>query len=215
MAVGIEVELLKTTNTFDHYSAIINPYGGAYPEVDLGRLRTLVKILRYVREGSLFVNVADIPTYWAFSPLLNRKIDNTPSTDIPINRDGNIEVIPFRPFGRTPLMRELGLEGINTENGKIQQRFDSIWPSEHSTFNAARAVFIEKNVESCVPVVTVGNREASSMVRVKYGDGHVLLSLACIVDTSHNDTTKRLLRDALARLTLETLVHAGTMNLFR
>lgn len=114
MSVKIEAVFLRVTDHFDSYSAILNPYGGTYPEVDLGNLTTFREILRYVREGGLFVNVADIPTYWAYSPLLRRKIDNTPSTDIPINRDGKILIIPLRPFGRTPLMNELGLEGINT-----------------------------------------------------------------------------------------------------
>ena len=211
MDVKIEAVLLSVEHHLDGYSAILNPYGGAYPEVDLGNLRTLNNILRYVREGGLFVNVADIPTYWAYSPLLSRKIDNTPSTDIPISREGKIIVMPFRPFGRTPLMKELGLEGFNTEViGKIEQRIDSIVPSVNGVFMAARVVKIESNVEPCVPPVElkvgdIGSRQASSIVRVRYGNGHFLLSLAWINDESHTDVTKGLLRDALAKLTLETL----------
>lgn len=210
--VEIEAVFLRVTDHFDRYAAILNPFGGAYPEVDLSSLKTLDNILRYVREGGLFVNVADIPTYWAYSPLLKRRIDNTPSTDIPINRNGKIVVIPFRPFGRTPLMKELGLEGVNTETiGKIQQRLDSIMPSAQGVFTASRVVILESNVETCIPPVelkvgSAGSRQASSIVRVKYGDGHFLLSLAWMTDQSQTDATKRLLRDALAKLTLETLV---------
>jgi len=212
MGVRMEAVFLRATDHFDRYSAILNPFGGAYPEVDLSTLKTLSSILGYAREGGLFVNVADIPTYWAYSPLLKRRIDNTPSIDIPINRDGNIVVIPFRPFGRTPLMRELGLEGVNTETiGKIHQRLDSIMPSPQSVFTASRVVMLESNVETCIPSVELkignaGSRQASSIVRVKYGDGHFLLSLAWITDESQSDATKDLLRDAIAKLTLETLV---------
>lgn len=210
MAVKIGVELLKATDALDGYSAILNPYGGAYPEVDLGSLRTLHNILRYVREGGLFANVADIPTYWAYSPLLKRRIDNTPPTDVPINMDGKLVVIPLRPFGRTPLMKELGLQGINTEGiGKVEQRLDSIVPSELGAFKASRVVLMESNVESCIPPVQIknaGSRQGSSIVRVQYGDGCFLLSLAWINDESHTPATKNLLRDAIAKLTLETLV---------
>lgn len=82
--------------------------------------------------------------------------------------------------------------------------------SSHDVLKVSRVVLMESNVESCIPPVELktgtSSRQASSIVRVKYGDGLFLLSLAWITDESHTQATKDLLRETIARLTLETLV---------
>jgi hypothetical protein len=207
--VKVSVGLLKASESFDKFSAVLNPFGGAYPEVDLGKLTTLQAILKYVREGGLFVNVADIPTYWAYSSDLKRRIDNTPSTEITTVRGRNIVVIPYRPFGRTPLVKELGLEAFNVEKLNIQQNLDSILGSPTPILlTASRVVELESNVDSCIPPVTLrirnGSRKLSQMVYVKYGDGIFLLSLAWINDTNQKPVRTHII-DAIAILTLKGL----------
>lgn len=109
-------------DNFDKYTAILNPYGGVYPERDLSNYETLNKILNYVREGGFFINVADIPGYFA-CPLVKPwgKIEialrNAPYAYkfIP-NLSGllrPVEKVPF--FGDTPFTEKLGLRMHNTE----------------------------------------------------------------------------------------------------
>ncbi len=53
--------------TFIHmFRAIVNPYGGVYPEIDVRNLRNFHEIVNYVVEGGVFVNIADIPLWWAY-----------------------------------------------------------------------------------------------------------------------------------------------------
>lgn len=212
--VKVSVGLIRATESFDKFSAILNPYGGAYPEVDLGNLTTLHAILKYVREGGLFVNVADIPTYWAYSSDLKRKVDNTPSTEITAVRGRNIVVIPYRPFGRTPLVKELGLQAFNVEKLNIQQNLDSILGSPAPIlFTASRVVELELNVDSCIPPVTlrIGNatRKLSQIVYVKYGNGIFLLSLAWINDKNQIPVRTHII-DAIAKLTLKAPTFSRT-----
>jgi len=61
--VKIKVELIDVGKNFDPYITILNPYGGVYPEGDVKNFETMNKILNYVNEGGLFVNVADILGY--------------------------------------------------------------------------------------------------------------------------------------------------------
>ncbi len=63
---------------FDLYDVIINPFGSNYPEDSFDGFPTYNKILRYIRRGGIFVNVSDIPTYYAYNPVLRKKLDRTP-----------------------------------------------------------------------------------------------------------------------------------------
>jgi hypothetical protein len=67
-------ELIRVSSHFDSYAIILNPYGGVYPEEDLANFTSLRKIIDFVREGGLFVNVADIPSFWAYNQDLNRRL---------------------------------------------------------------------------------------------------------------------------------------------
>ncbi|GAH71656.1 unnamed protein product, partial [marine sediment metagenome] len=118
--VKIKVELIDVGKNFDPYIAILNPYGGVYPERDVKNFKTLNKMLNYVNERGLLVNVADIPGYWAYNPLLKRRLDATPpSYGIDRAPDGRISIIPVRPFELTPFMEKLGLRVLNTENTEL------------------------------------------------------------------------------------------------
>ncbi|MCK4735181.1 MAG: hypothetical protein KAT65_22200 [Methanophagales archaeon] len=122
-------ELITVLDNFDKYTAILNPYGGLYPERDLSNYETLNKILNYVKEGGFFINVADIPGYFA-CPLVKpwHKIEialrNAPYAYkfIP-NLSGllrPVEKVPF--FGDTPFTEKLGLRMHNTEPSYLFSR---------------------------------------------------------------------------------------------
>jgi hypothetical protein len=63
----ITAKLIYADASFDSYDAVINPFGGNYPETSFDGFPVYNKLLEYIRQGGLFVNVADIPTYWAYN----------------------------------------------------------------------------------------------------------------------------------------------------
>jgi len=69
---------IKNLNDFEKFPIVVNPYGGVYPEEDAFSLKTLESIFLYVKNGGIFVNIADIPFYYAYDKNLNRRIDTTP-----------------------------------------------------------------------------------------------------------------------------------------
>lgn len=193
--VKVKVKLIDVDRNFDTYIAILNPYGGVYPEGDIKNFRTLSKIFNYVNEGGLFVNVADIPGYWAYHPLLERRLE-TPSPIYVTDRaaDGSISIIPLRPFELTPFMKELGLRVFKIEklvsgeggtyiepltwdvefidkNDKIMEKLDKI--------EVHRVVVVEKNVESIIEPKKLFEQvgDVSPFFFVKYGEGKFLISL--------------------------------------
>jgi hypothetical protein len=125
--INIKVDLIMGENYFDKYNAIINPYGGVYPEYDLKNFKTMNKILSYINEGGLFVNVADIPCYWACDPSIKpwRRIDTArkgaPYAYIHESLGDQIKlgrIIPFTQFPLfelTPFTSELGVDVYNIE----------------------------------------------------------------------------------------------------
>ena len=75
------------------------------------------KIFNYVEEGGVFINVADIPGYFAYNSPLGRKLDTTPPTYFMERRpDGKISISTERVFERTPFLEKLGLQVLNIEN---------------------------------------------------------------------------------------------------
>lgn len=182
MSLGkkIKVKLIYANESFDLYNAIINPYGGNYPETSFDGFPVYNKLLNYIRRGGLFVNVADIPTYWAYNPNLKRKLDRTPAVYAPTGQE-------LRFFQCVPLMQELALRVIN-----IEQSEPVIWQlkilDQYNTFNidiiniiASRAVFIEGNVEPVTSPIH-GNETITPLFFCNYGDGRCLISLSFLND---------------------------------
>jgi hypothetical protein len=182
----IEVKLLTVEDNFDSYTTIVNPYGGVYPEHSLGELETLNKMLDYVREGGFFVNVADIPGYYAYNKLIKRKLDVTPPAFWDLERDpcsGRGKLIPRRVFDLTPLMVKIGLRGYNVDQTgdlEFEGKCKEVLGSGIANIKVRRVLVVEKNVKSVVKP-DVEDREDSEkrtpILFAKYGNGKFLFSL--------------------------------------
>ncbi|QXJ27147.1 Beta-galactosidase/Glycosyltransferase [Saccharolobus shibatae B12] len=57
-----------TKENLSKFEIIINPYGGSYPEEDPINLSSLNKILEYIENGGIFVNISDVPFFWQVNP---------------------------------------------------------------------------------------------------------------------------------------------------
>lgn len=118
----------KVYKCFDPFIAVINPYGGVYPKYELKTFTTMDKLLSYMNEGGLFVNVADIPGYFACTPSIKpwRKIDTAlreaPYAYRVLPNLPNGLIIPikrFPLFELTPFTRELGVDVYKIEDFPI------------------------------------------------------------------------------------------------
>lgn len=180
----IKVELVNTKKNFDPYIIILNPYGGVYPERNLKNFETLNKIFNYVNEGGVFVNVADVPGYWVYNPLLKRMLDATPPIyGIDKTSGGEILIKPIRPFQLTPFMEKLGLQVLNIENSKLSE-----WnvefkekinraAKEIGRIKVHRAVVVERNVDPIMKPKRLERIDVTPLFFVNYGEGKFLISL--------------------------------------
>lgn len=75
---GIKYQIEIRDNAFKKQGIVMNPYGGVYPENDLSKLESLETIFDFVQNGGIYINIADIPFYYAFDKKLNRRVDTTP-----------------------------------------------------------------------------------------------------------------------------------------
>lgn len=200
--IRIKVKLIDTKKNFDSYIVILNPYGGVYPERDLKNFETLNKIFNYVNEGGVFVNVADVPGYWAYNPLLKRRLDATPPIyGIGETPGGEISLKPIRPFELTPFMEKLGLQVINAESTELFG-----WKAEFKEkiseaikgikeIKIHRAVVVERNVDPIMEPKRFGERNVTPLFFVSYGEGKFLISL---IFESYNRDSK--IKKALASI---------------
>jgi len=210
--VKIKVELIDIRKNFDPYFAILNPYGGVYPERDIKNSEILNKILTYVSEGGLFVNVADIPGYFAYNPLLRRRLDATPPIYGINITGGKISVHPIRPFELTPFMEKLGLQVLNIEGEllfnwdmEFEEEFNSIVNKikDDKEINAHRAVVCERNVEAIIKPKMLNGTRVTPLFFVNYGNGKFLISLVWLDNSPKNTKIKKVLAEMVIKLVRE------------
>jgi len=206
--IEVKVELINTGMKFDRYVAILNPYGGVYPEHDLRNLSTLNKISDYVKEGGCFINVADIPSYWAYNPDLHRRLDIASSVYAAFPTRGGVRIMSTKPFDLTPLIKRLGLRVIRNDQG-IQQNLDTVLGTNvHTIIKSERLAIVESNVDSCVSVTRMRyldgkDYDMSALFFVKFGEGIFLFSLLWINTAYHNQQAREAIRNAITKLFVE------------
>lgn len=204
--VPLNVELIDVNKSFGTYTAILNPYGGVYPEQDLKNMTTLEKIICYVREGALFVNIADIPAYWAYNSDLKRKVDTTTTVYGAFASPNGIQIIGEKPFETAVLMKRLDLRVLGFPQ-KLPQSIPTQTPNGIYT---ERAAIVESNVTTCLqtsrqPYGDGQMHDFSGMFFVKFGEGDFLFSLLWINAEYHNQQAKEAIRDEICRRTIDKL----------
>lgn len=200
---NIKVKLIFSVGSFDSYNAILNPYGGNYPESSFDNFPVYNKTLNYIRTGGLFVNVADIPTYWAYNPRLKRMLDRTPAVYSVAGEEA-------RFFNRVPLMQDLALRVLNIEQLPPQilpfqmlEKYSTLG-NDMTNLMVSRAAFIEGNVESVVQPIRVGNQDMTPLFFCNYGDGRCLISLSFLNDAFSQN---RPLKTVIAKLVVDQLIN--------
>lgn len=199
-SANFDVEFATVKDSFDRFVAVLNPYGGVYPEIDLKSFSTMKDILDFVKEGGLFINIADIPGYWAYDQKLKRKLDST----APFYQIQNNQIIPLRPFALTPFMKELGLNVFNISNPPVQQNF-GLFSNKSANVVSERVAIIEANMQSLIPTNPLGNRDTSAFFEVKYGEGDFIFSLIWLTHNLHTPQAKTIVRDAIIKATIDNL----------
>lgn len=147
----------KTERKIFKFPVVVNPYGGVYPENNIASFESLNKIFDYVKRGGIYVNIADIPFYYAFDPQLKNKICTTPFAD------------PFslsRSFFQCILMRKLHTLVVNSE--KMDNGTERIILLGTNSKN-----FFDKKF----PLEIEGRRgDFSPFLAISYGKGYFVFS---------------------------------------
>lgn len=183
----------------DRYNVILNPYGSVYPEVNIKASPVLNTILDYVLNGGLFVNVADIPFYWAYDPQREVLYDVVKYTHqyVPLEYESNGQIYrlksgdirSFGPFPEAPFISEVKANIINTEtikNEEIEPSYYTLKPKDQSlgigeieAVAINRVVVIERHSEykSTKPLET---GRVDSLVEEIAGNGQALTPICYI-----------------------------------
>ena len=177
----IKYSIKKTERSFSLYPIVINPYGGAYPEKDTSTLKSLNYIFDYVRKGGKYLNIADIPFYYAFDESLKRRIDTTP-----LAGDYSLD----RSFFQTILTKKLHcfvyglLNGEDYDNGIT--RIISLSKNTKNFFNKRIKI---KN----------SDLEYSPSLAIPYGKGYFVFSTRKL-DENNLEIFSQLIEDTLNKL---------------
>jgi hypothetical protein len=199
--VAVRIKLTPALARFDSFDALVNPFGSTYPESSFQDFPIYRRLLDYIREGGLFVNVADIPTYFAFNAHLRRSIDRTPAV---YSGEGQ----PVRFFERVPLMEELAIRvrnyeslGPPTVSPVLQAAFASCGPVPPSLV-ITRAAIVEGNVKPIIAALRLNQDNATPLFLCPYGDGRVLCSLSFL---SNDYSANKAVVPFLADLTIHAI----------
>ena len=177
------IDFITTLSAFERYTVIINPYGGVYLEPDLEPQHVLQKIFNYVARGGRFVNVADVPGYWAYSPTMRRRVETTPPVHhIESVPGGGITVRALRPYALTPFLRRLGLRVLGVEGSPLASWSIRLpGQAQPQQVVAHRVAIVEREVRSMVTAMQLTiegiPEEVSPIFRVDFGRGQFMICL--------------------------------------
>lgn len=169
------------------------------------------KIFNYVNEGGLFVNVADIPGYWAYNPKLRRRLTATPPIyGVERSRDGRMSINALISFVLAPFMKELGLNVIDTQgvgfdswNIEFENKFSEFREGIDS-LKVYRAVVVEKNVEAIIrPEMVKGIGKMTPFCFVNYGEGRFLI-LLLVMEKGFPENMK--MKEVIVKILLNFLI---------
>ena len=193
------VKFIKINDDFDQFVAVLNPYGSVYPETNLRSLSSQRKLLSFVEDGGIFVNVSDIPTYYAYDVKLKRRVDTTKPI-FRVNKDK--QLLPIRLFQLTPLMKELGLSVLNLPPQPLNfKRFSEL----EIDIVSERVAVIESTIETLIPTIPIGKINTTAFFAVPYGKGDFIFSLLFLSHPSHNQTAKMTIKRAIVEVMSEKI----------
>lgn len=151
---NIKIKKIDKISSCEYYPIVINPYGGSYPEENFEFFSSLNNIFKYVKGGGIFINIADIPFYYAYSKSHQRNIDTTPFAGSFRND---------RSFFDTIITKKLAIYVLN---------------SEGFSTNAKRSFVLNQSVDNlyddAITIPAYG--DSSPVISVKYGLGLFIFS---------------------------------------
>jgi len=163
------------------YSIVVNPYGGSYPEKNVEKLSNLKSIFEFVIRGGVFINIADIPFYYAYNPLFKRSVDTT-SLSI-------MNLQPIRFFFDTLVTKKLKISvyGSNESFGNRNVKFNRVFVVEKGIKNLFDKTFsLHPSKELVV--------ESSPIVAVPYGRGFFVFSTIEVTIDNMDEVMELILR---------------------
>jgi hypothetical protein len=167
----------------------------------------LDNITEYVKEGGLFVSVADIPCFYAFNKNLGRKLDTITPVFVAAPVYDGVRLQMVRPFTQAPLPKLLGLQIPDLGNGIRANLQDVLGRSV--TITCKRVAIVEKNVENCFTSIMLqtdgGEKGVTPLFYARYGEGDFLISLFWINGQPHGQTEKVAMRDAICKVLVDKL----------
>jgi hypothetical protein len=184
--VKVKVDLVTSKDRFYRYSAILNPYGGVYPEEDLAGTIVLSNIFDYVGRGGTFVNVADVPGFWAYSPKLERKSVAGPPIRTVREDSGVLSISSISLVALAPFVQKLWLN-VNPREKEESISWNS--PVKNGTerfqqdirkLRIDRIAVVERNVEPVLTLADAKGEDGSELTPLffaTYENGKFLISL--------------------------------------
>ena len=70
-AEKLQVQEVESTGIFEDFDVLVNPFGERYLESDVGNMRNLKQIKKFVQGGGVFVNTGGLAFYYMYDPKSN------------------------------------------------------------------------------------------------------------------------------------------------
>jgi hypothetical protein len=175
----VEVDLIDSKADFEPFCAVVNPYGGVYPEYDLNERISLEKIFDYVANGGVFFNVADIPGFWLYNPRLSRRLHAAPAIhNLNIQNETSVTGYEYRPPSLVPFLQRLAI-GVN-----FCDRMFSLTISGLRLLTSLKIVRMAKAEGNIFPLWWQAETMESPLFTIPYERGKFLISLIWVDETN-------------------------------
>jgi hypothetical protein len=175
----IRYAISQDYSVFKRYPIIINPYGGVYPERDISTLQSLEDIIFFVKNGGIYLNIADIPFFYAYDKNLNRRLDTTPLAG---------DFLPLPTFVQTLLTKRLHIFILGRDSGEADNRGVK---RVIQISNPENNLFSEDVLINDLPGVY------SPVVKIPFGKGYFIFSTLYLDRNNFEECLTRIIEPAV------------------
>ena len=174
------VSFISSSEIDSSYDAILNPFGETYPEENYASHTTYLRILNYITNGGLFVNVAGFPFFYYWNHDVGRS--ETVIRPSYVINPATGQIIGFYSFNDTVLYRDfmISLDGRSpTEVTIFQTDEDKRRAGDLLSLGITRVTQFRAVIPGntyIVPLVRAENEQVYPIAAVKHGNGHLMIS---------------------------------------
>ena len=174
------ISFITASEIDSSFDAVLNPFGETYPEEDYQSKATYLRILNYLSNGGLFVNVSGFPFFYYWDHDRGQNIAIAPTRYV---LDPRLrQITGFWNFNETVLYRDFHTTLDSRSPTEViisQEEEDKAYVGDLLKLNIDRVTqfrAVNSSNTHAIPLLRAEESKIYPLSAIKYGNGHLMIA---------------------------------------